>query len=297
MDLRYLKYFITVAELLNFTRAAQLLHITQPSLWLQIRKLEAEVGVSLIAREGRGIKLTAAGNVFLDQARKTLGDAEKGVAMARQAANGQIGQISIGYNAAAEFLVFPTIVPLFRRKWPMVSLNFHALTISEKLEGLRRDELDVGLNWLPVPGDEFDVQELVREPLVVLLPEDHRLAAAASVSIEDLSKEPLIAPGNPDTFQYFAQLFVQANAVMNIAYRLEQPHSMINFVAMGIGCCILADFSRNIRQKGVVYRPLRPSNAMSLGIIKKKGRGGLAEIFYRFTLDNLSSIAVKRADK
>lgn len=178
-----------------------------------------------------------------------------------------------------------------------MNLDFHALTIKEKLEGLRREELDVGLSWLLAPSGEFDVHALVKESLVALLPADHRLAAAASVSIKDLAHEPLIGPANPDTYEYFSQLFAQAGAVMNVVYRIEQPHSMINFVAMGIGCSILTGFARNIRQKGVVYRPLRPSIVMTLGIIKKKGRGGLAELFYRFTLDNLKNLAPNRTSR
>src|ERR1700688_4404089 len=102
MDLRYLQYFVVTAEELNFTRAAERLKIAQPSLSVQVRKLEAEVGVELLSREGRGIRLTEAGRIFLAQAHKTLFEANRGIALAHQAAHGEIGQLSIGYNTAAE---------------------------------------------------------------------------------------------------------------------------------------------------------------------------------------------------
>src|SRR5882757_8487268 len=98
MDLRFLRYFVTVAEELNFTRAARVLHITQPSLSVQVRKLESEVGAELLTRDGRGIRLTQAGRLFLTHARKILAEAERAVALARRTAKGEIGELSIGYS-------------------------------------------------------------------------------------------------------------------------------------------------------------------------------------------------------
>jgi DNA-binding transcriptional LysR family regulator len=295
MDLRHLRYFVTVAEELNVTRAAARLHIAQPSLSLRVHKLEQEVGAELFDRVGRSIKLTQAGRLFLEQARKVLADAERGIALARQAANGETGQLSIGYNAPAGFKVFPRIVPAFRRRWPNIHLTFHSMLSLQQFDGLRRDELDLGVVWLPIPTDEFDVEELVKESLVAVLPADHRLASATSVRIEDLSGEPLILPARdlqPDSYLEIEQRFARAGAVLNVAYQLENSLSMINFVAMGIGCSLLPDYARTIRHEGVVYRPLEPADfTRTLAIIKKKGRGDLAEGFVRFTVDTLSKRA------
>jgi DNA-binding transcriptional LysR family regulator len=291
MELRHLRYFVAVAEELNFRRAAERLHIAPPALSVQIRNLEIEIGADLLSREGRNTKLTDAGRVFLGKARQTLALASTGVTLARQAAKGEIGHLSIGYNAPAEFRVFPKIIPAFKKKAADVHLIFHRLETSQMIEGLRRDELDLGFVCLPIPTGEFDVQELANEPLVALLPADHRLASASIVSIKDLSNEPLILHAralDPESFQQIEQLFLRAGATMNVIYQLDTSLSMINFVSMGIGCSLLPGYAARIHVDGIVYKPLRPSTMVkTLAIIKKKGKGGLAESFYRFTVDNL----------
>src|SRR5258708_1983764 len=128
MELRHLRYFVTVAEELNFARAAARLRIAPPALSVQIRKLELEIGTDLLARDGRGSKLTDAGRIFLVQARKSIADAGLGVALARRAAKGEIGHMSIGYNTPSEFGIFPKVIPAFKKKSPDVDLRFHNLT-------------------------------------------------------------------------------------------------------------------------------------------------------------------------
>jgi LysR family hca operon transcriptional activator len=289
VDLRHLRYFVIVAEELNVTRAASRLHIAQPSLSMRIRKLESEVGTELFAREGRGIKLTDAGRIFLEHARKTLLDANRGIDLARQAANGESGHLSIGFNAPAGFNVFPRVVPAFRKQRPNVQITFHTFNILQQLEGLRRDQLDVAVVWLPIPTDEFEVHELMEEPLLAILPADHRLAKSRHISFKDLSGEPMILPSrllHPDTFYEIEQRFLRAGATLNVVYQLESSLSMMNFVAMGMGCSLLPAYARNIQQDGVVLRPLMPADfTRTLAIIKKKDHGALAEAFVRFTLE------------
>jgi DNA-binding transcriptional LysR family regulator len=291
MDLRYLRYFVVVAEEMNFTRAAERLHTAQPSLSVQIRRLEQEVGALLFAREGRGVTLTDAGRVFLERARKMLVDVERGMALARQAANGEVGHLSIGYDAAAEFRVFPHIVPAFRQKWPGIHLSFHSLKNSQQLEGLRRDQLDVGFVFLPVPKDEFDVEELVKVPLVVALPANHRLACASTVSIKELSHEPLILfprALDPETYNEIEKLFTAAGAAMNVVVETAIFLSGINFVSLGIGCSFLGEYARRVKWPGVVYKTLEPAKLVkSVAIIKKQRSSDLVEAFYRFTVESI----------
>lgn len=292
MELRHLRYFVAVAEELNFRRAAERLNIAAPPLSVQINRLEEEVGAELFERAGRGIKLTQAGMVFLEHARRTLSDAERGVAAARQAANGEIGELSIGHNMPAGFRVFPRAVPAFKAQWPKVRLTFHHLTIGGQLEGLRRERLDVGVVWLPIDEEEFDVQPLIEEPLVAVLPRGHRLDDAKRVSVKELSADPLILLSralDPNTYREIEHMFAQARAPMNIAYELENSVAMINFVAMGAGASILPAYAQSIRQEGVIYKELgAPGMVKTLAIIKKKGAGGLAKRFFEFTAERLS---------
>jgi DNA-binding transcriptional LysR family regulator len=291
MELRHLRYFVAVAEELNLTRAAARLHIAPPPLSVQIRKLEIEIGADLLSREGRGIALTEAGRVFLEQARQTLAHVNRSVTLARRAANGEIGHLAIGYNTVAEFGVFPQVIPAFRRRWPNVRLTFHSVRTPQQLEALSSDELDVGFVCPPIATDPFDIQELTREPFVAVVPVGHPLADAPEISFDALSEEPLILCSrtlDPDSYNQIEQHFTRAGAVLNVAYELETSLSMINFVAMGNGCCIVPDYIRHIHRDGVVYKPLGPPRILrALAIIKRKGRGGLAESFYRFAIDTV----------
>lgn len=298
MELRHLRYFVAVAEELSFRRAAERLHIAQPPLSVQIRQIETEVGAELFSREKRKIRLTEAGRVFLEHARQTLAYVNRSVVLTRQAANGEVGHLSIGCGTAAEFRVFPTLVPLFKKQWPNVHLTFHNLRTPRQIEQLRRDELDLAFAWLPVPSQEFESHALAKEPFVVMLAANHPLASATSLSIKDLSKEPLILFSRNldlELFHQIEQLFLEAGAVMNVAYELESLVSMLNFVTMGVGCSVFPDYIRMLPRQGLVYRPLRAPNLVkTLGVIRKRDKRGLAESFYRFTMETMRETTGKR---
>jgi DNA-binding transcriptional LysR family regulator len=292
MELRHLRYFIAVAEELNFRRAADRLHISQPPLSVQIRQLETELGADLFVRSGRKVRLTQAGLVFLEHARQTLTQVNRGMVLTREAANGDVGHLSIGCGTAAEFRVFPTLIPAFKKQWPNVRLTFHNLRTPGQIEKLQRGELDVAFAWLPVSNEDFEAHALLKEPFVAMLSSKHRLASVDTISIKDLSKEPLIMfpqALDPELFHRIEQLFLEAGAIINVAYQLESLVSVLNFVAMGIGCGILPDYIRMLPRKGVVYKSLRSPNLIkTLGIIKKRGTGGLAESFFSFTVSQSS---------
>ncbi|HET9445872.1 MAG TPA: LysR family substrate-binding domain-containing protein, partial [Steroidobacteraceae bacterium] len=135
-------------------------------------------------------------------------------------------------------------------------------------------------------------QEVVREPLIAVLPATHRLAARKQVSIRQLSGEPMILPSrtlHAEVYDEIARAFERSRAVLNGAYELESSLSMINFVAMGVGCSLLPSYVRSIRQQGVVFRPLRsPQIVKTLALIKKKGRKGLADAFFQFARQTLA---------
>lgn len=288
MELRRLRYFVVTAEELNFTRAAERLHIAQPSLSQQIQKLEAELKVQLLSRAGRHIQLTEAGKTFLIQARRLLAESANAVALVQRAAKGEVGQLSIGYNTTAEFQVFPQIIPAFRQKWPQVHLNFHNLGVTQQLDRLRAEELDLGFIWM-LASDELDIRSLEDVSLVAVLPTGHRLASASQIHVRELSQEPLILFArslDPQTYHQIEQIFSRAGAAMTVAYEVDNLLSMINFVAMGIGCSLMPDYARAIPRAGIVYKTVRgPNLVKTLAIAKKKGRQGLARIFFDFVLE------------
>lgn len=286
MELRHLRYFVAAAEELNFGRAATRLRIAQPALSVQIRQLETEIKVELFSREGRGIKLTDAGRVFLEHAKKTLADVARGVATAQHAAAGEIGHLVVGHNGPAELLAFPQIIPAFKQRWPNIHLSFENFRTPQQIDRLRREEFDLAFVWLPIPEGEFDVLELMRVPVGVVLPAEHRLARKSILSIADLSNEPLILFSHlldPDSFHQIEELFMKAGARFNVVYEFALLLSVINFVAMGIGLSVLPDYHGRISMPGVVYRPLEPPTFVkTLAIVKRRGTGGATKIFYEF---------------
>jgi DNA-binding transcriptional LysR family regulator len=293
MELRHLRYFLAAAEELNFRRAAVRLRIAQPALSVQMRQLETEMKAELFSRAARGITLTDAGKVFLEQARRILSDVNRSVALAQYAANGDIGHIVVGHNGPAELLAFPKIVPAFRDKWPKIHLSFENFRTPQQIERLRRGELDLGFVWLPVPPGEFDVIELMSVPVGVVLPLGHRLAELEVLRIADLSGEPLILFSrgrDPDSFHQIEEMFVEAGAHMNVTYEFDLLLSVINFVGMGIGLSLLPDYHRRIGMPGIVFRPLEPALFIKrLAIIKPRDARGAAEVFFRFAGDALTT--------
>jgi DNA-binding transcriptional LysR family regulator len=291
MELRHLRYFVAVAEELNYRRAAARLHIAAPPLSVQIKNLEDEIGAPVFARRGRGIVLTVAGAALLDQARRVLTEADKSIALARRAAKGEIGQITIGHNVPAGFRVFPHVVPAFRKLWPDIHLTFHTLPIPQQLARLKREELDIGFVWLPIGKDGLDVVELLDEKLVAIVPDGHALAPTGRISLKDLSHEPLIIPSREADPILYAELegaFARAGAVLNVAHELENSLSMLNFAAMGLGCCLLPDYASDVRQVGVVYKALKPPGlSKTLAIVKRQDAGDLAQCFFDFTVETM----------
>ena len=296
VELRHLRYFIAVAEELSFRGAAERLHISQPPLSVQIRQLERELNAELFTRGGRKVRLTEAGRVLLEQARQTLAQVNRSMLLTQQAAKGNTGHLSIGCGTAAEFRVFPSLIPAFQRQWPKIRLTFHNLRTPQQIEKLKSGELDLAFAWLPVAATEFDSHPLLREPFIALLSANHRLSTASRLSIKQLSQEPLIMFSrslDPELFRRIEQTFMEAGAVINVAYQLESLVSVLNFVAMGIGCSILPEYIETLPRAGVVYKSLRaPGVIKTLGVIKRKGDGGLADALYRFTVDHFRSTKV-----
>lgn len=288
MELRHLRYFVAVAEECNFRRASAILNVAQPALSVQVRQLEEEIGTLLFERGGRGVSLTAAGEVFLGYARQALREAKSGVERARQAASGEIGHLNIGYSTASGLLVFPAMVPAFRREHPGVKLNFHSLLPSEQLTALASGRIDVGFGYLPFDTDGFDVEPLVGEELVAIIPAMHRLARERSISIKDLSGEPLILPDAglmPKVRHLITNLFDLCDANLRVAYDAKHAINLLSFVGTGLGCALLPSYVLQIKLDNVVYKPIDPPNlTLELAIVKRKDCRPPADRFFQLAL-------------
>lgn len=142
MELRHLRYFVTLAKLLNFTKAAAKLHVAQPALSRQIRDLEDELGVQLLERNSRFVRLTAAGATFVHEARAVLDRAQEAAQAARAFATGERGEIQLGYAPSPTVELLPQALQAFQKDSPGVRVTLHDLPVQEMLQGLREGRLD-----------------------------------------------------------------------------------------------------------------------------------------------------------
>ncbi|TYP90518.1 LysR family transcriptional regulator [Blastococcus xanthinilyticus] len=187
LDLRLVRYFTAVAEHQNFSRAADALHLAQPSLSRQIQHLERVVGARLLERTPRGSRLTAAGEAFLLQAQELLRSADRATAHARAAA--EPTTLTVGY--IGNLSVTPAVLEL-RRRHPEADVRTEYLLWHEPHAALLDHRVDVALARPPFPDDTLDVTVLYEEPRVLVVPVGHRLAGRASVTLADFADEPLV---------------------------------------------------------------------------------------------------------
>src|SRR5271170_7254569 len=205
MELRQIRSFLSVAETLHFGRSAELIHLSQPALSLQIRALEEDVGVRLFERNRRTTTLTAAGVAFRNDAAAALSQLEQAIRRARLAASGKLGLLRIGFVSTAGSEIVPNIVRQFRQSNPEVEFSLRNILTAEQVQMLEAGTLDIG--FLRVPLGEhsaLDVVTVHREPFVLVVPASHKLAKRKKVRLREVAGEDFVmyertyAPGFHD---------------------------------------------------------------------------------------------------
>ena len=191
VELRHARYFIAVAECLNFHRAAEQLHIAQPPLSRQIRQLEEDLGVVLFVRNKRRVELTRAGLVFLEQARKLIVQAGHAAEAARHAQKGESGLVRIGIASGLGGAVGKAVFE-HRKRFPAIEIECKDIFSSQQNESLQKGVIDVGFFRPPVDRTNFDCELLFEEEFVAVLPRKHPLAKRRSLKLKDVAGESLI---------------------------------------------------------------------------------------------------------
>lgn len=262
MELRHFRYFVAVAEELHFGRAAERLGIAQPPLSQQIKALEQEIGVQLLLRTKRRVELTAGGTVFLNEARKILAQADLAVRAAQRSARGEIGRLAVGFVSGAVYGEVPSIFNLMRTRYPDVSLILQDLTTEEQVEAIQAGRLDVGLIRPPAIGTEsLMIRVIWREPLVVVLPENHRLAGQAEIPLQALADEPFLQVPRylaPGFYDLFIRVCAQAGFFPKIVQEARTTQTIVSLIAVGMGVSLVPASLQSLQRTGVVYRPLEP---------------------------------------
>jgi DNA-binding transcriptional LysR family regulator len=259
MDLRQLRQFVMLAEELHFGRAAERLAMTQPPLSISIRGLEEELGVQLFERTRRRVALTHAGTTFLQEARALLERASSAVEIARAAHRGESGRLAIGFMAASAYTLLPPLLREFSAHFPRVRLDLRELTLPQQFEAFRRGDIDVALLRPPVADPHLEAEILLEEPLILALPAKHRLLARSRISAKNLAGEPFVmfqrAPGLV-LHDLIMRFCLETGFTPKVSQEASQTHVVVGLVSAGIGVALVPESARNIRIRGVTYRPL-----------------------------------------
>lgn len=258
MELRHLRYFLAVAQDLNFTRAAARIGISQPPLSQQIKDLEQELGTLLFHRTPHGVELTEAGQAFQAEAQQILDRTEQARAVALRAARGEVGQLRVGFTGSAAFnQVVARLIRDFRRAYPQVQLTLEEVNTTRLLDGLDKGKLDTafvrpGLT----PFEGIHLHRFPDEPMRVVLPLGHRLAARASLSLGELAGEPFVLFPRTVGLSLFDEVINacrRAGFDPHIEQVAPQISSVVNLVAAELGLSIVPASISQVQVDGVRY--------------------------------------------
>ena len=290
MELRHLRYFVTVAETLHFRRAAERLGIQQPPLSMQIKQLEEELGTPLFERNRRKVELTDAGRSFLDDARSILATAQASAGRARAAAHGERGRLRLGMINSAPF--HPLILKLlreFRGTYPGVWLTLEESSTPELADRIVSGQLDAALvrPLLDTPPALTD-EHLFDEPVLAALPSDHPLARRRTIALEALSLEPWVLFTRQIGSGLYDQILSachRAGFSPRVTQQASQVTSIVNLVAAGLGVSLVPASMKKIHSQGIAYRPLaRDAPLAQMSLVFRRGDNSAA-------LQNLRRIA------
>ena len=282
MELRHLRYFVAVAEQLNFTRAAKLLNISQPPLTQQIKRLEAELGVPLFDRTAYRIQLTEPGKVFLLEVRRILLDVNRAAHAARRAAVGITGQVRVGFTESSSFnpLVTST-VSRYRSLHPEVEVSLEEHPSTELAAALRDVRIDAAFLRPPLAQSEGLVLHVLdQEEMLVVVPRGNPLSRRKVVELRELKSEPFILypravrPGLADAVVAACQ---RAGFSPMIKQYAPQLSSTINLVAASLGISIVPASMRGLQTRAVSYLKIRGRSVSApLAIAHRAREGSLA---------------------
>ncbi|HEV7877084.1 LysR family transcriptional regulator [Bradyrhizobium sp.] len=258
MELRHLRYFVAVAEELNFTRAAERLGIGQPPLSLQIRQLEEELGTQLFRRKARGVELTPAGKLLLEEARIILRQVEQAETGVRRRARGETGRVILGSGGATYFHpLIPAIIREFSVRYPDVVLHPQASSTALLMARLHAGQIDAAFVRPSVDDSEgLALHLLVDEPMVMVVPKHHPLGTKSSAPLRSFTNEPFILYArelNPDYHDRVIAACRDAGFEPRLGPQAPQILPVIPMVAAGLGVSIVPESTRQIRLDGVVY--------------------------------------------
>ena len=263
MELCHLRYFVAVAEDLNFTRAAGRLHLAQPSLTRQIHHLEEEIGVRLLNRSKNQVTLTEEGRSFLMDVKRILALATESILAVQRLSRGETGQLNLAYLSNFDFELLPETLGAFRQAFPHIALNLFDMTPAEQFRALATRKIDLGFVGLRPPAATKDLQweSIARHRTLVVLPAKHRLARKRQVNLGELKAMFFVGMSektNPGFRDWLCETCQPAGFTPRILQDAELEPALMTFVAQGLGVSLAREHIKKLPHPGVVLRPLAP---------------------------------------
>jgi DNA-binding transcriptional LysR family regulator len=258
-ELSQLRCFVAAAEELHFGRAARRLNMTQSPLSRQVQLLERVLGVTLLERTSRHVRLTPAGQVFVIEARRIVRLAESAALSARRVAKGDGGKVAIGFTAVSGYSLVPRIVAQARATLPNVELALREMVSGDQADALLTGLIDVGLVRPPVDRQRFETACLVREPLVVALPPGDLRQSQPSLALSDFQGEPVVMYSRQGAGYFhdmLVRLFEDAQISPNYVQHVTQIHSMLGLVHAGVAAAIVPQSATGLHLRDVEFRTL-----------------------------------------
>jgi DNA-binding transcriptional LysR family regulator len=284
IELRQLRYFVAVAEESHFGRAAVRLHMTQPPLSQAIQALEADIGTPLFRRTKRSVTLTPAGEALLPEAQRLLQQANALPDLARRAASGESGLLTLSFVSTADYSVLPPLLREFREMNPQVHIDLREATTDVQLEDLLQGRIDAGLLIPPMTDKaraELEYMTVLSEPLVLAAPQGPRaLRGKAAATLKEVADMPLIifprriAPALHDAI---LGCFRDAGLTPRIGQEAIQMQTIVGLVSAGMGVALVPQSVSNLKRPGVEYKPLA-------------GKGTPVETGLAWRRDNMSPV-------
>jgi LysR family cyn operon transcriptional activator len=234
MEMRHLRYFLAVADSLHFTRAAEHIHISQPSLSQQIKQLEEEVGTPLFDRIGKRVQLTEAGTIFREHACRALREMEEALAAIEELEGLERGLLTIGVVQTVNAYLMPDVIARFSRAHPQIALRVEELAAGEIEHGLAEGRLDAGVGFMPASDARVASEPLLEEDLVLIVPKAHRLSRRQLVPMSELDNEPLVLlPSRFCTRRLIEDSLRTARARLHVAIEMNSIEGILAMVRTG----------------------------------------------------------------
>ena len=283
MELRHIRYFLALAEELNFSRAAERLHIAQPHLSRQIRELEKEIDAQLFHRTKRQVELTNAGKTFKQKAYEIIDLVKQARVTTSLASTGTEGELRIGFTGTIQDSILT--LQKYRKHYPKVRIILNQMSNAEQLAALQENKIDIALVSVPIDNDNVYVKPIKKMPFVAALPENHPLASKPSLSICDLANETFIMTPKSAGASYYEtvmRVFNEAKIVPNLTIQAHDLQTVLVLVAAGMGVTLTPSPINALN--GVVHRELQDVDLTIVGSMawRKNNKSEILEKFLAF---------------